>query len=301
MPRSVAFDEIQLADDRVLSLVASEDAIWAAGSDHLFRIDPATNEVDPDPIPISDDGFFVTYAFGSLWYADYEANLVQRLDPATGEVLAEIPSGPNPEGFAVADGSLWVANHRGGSVTRIDPATNTVLATVEVGPVGPSGPQELTAADGKVWVGVPNLNAVVAIDAATNEVVATHELTPSAIPCGWLLVDSGSVWTSSCLDRANFGRLDLASGLTTATSIRGYAGQLLRIADRIWLPVTHQTRGGTARLLALDPASGEPVDAILIGKGRTPFAAVVAFGSYWTTDEETGTVLRLPLEALIDG
>jgi DNA-binding beta-propeller fold protein YncE len=74
----------------------------------------------------------VTYAFGSVWVRNEfrEGNgTVQRIEPATGQVVATIPVGPDIgrdglDALADLDGGVWVA---GLLLEKIDPATNRVV------------------------------------------------------------------------------------------------------------------------------------------------------------------------------
>jgi hypothetical protein len=79
---------------------------------------------------------------GSAWIANFAKSAVERVDPATGDVVATIPL-VLPEAAAPGDSSflpteiqfggesVWVSGGRG-YVARIDPATNAVAATYQV-------------------------------------------------------------------------------------------------------------------------------------------------------------------------
>lgn len=84
-----------------------------------------------------------------------------RIDPATNEIIAEIPLGSQVTGyedeFALGAGSVWVIGTRlegedteyGGDLIRVDPATNTIAARIPVG-----GFHMVVATD-EVWVAFP--------------------------------------------------------------------------------------------------------------------------------------------------
>ena len=59
--------------------------------------------------------------------------VIQKIDPATGEVLGTIPAPGNggDSGLAWADGSLWVGQHRARRIHQVDPETGAVLRTIE--------------------------------------------------------------------------------------------------------------------------------------------------------------------------
>ena len=140
-----------------------------------------------------DYGYDTTGA-GSVWQTDYENDVLVRIDPVTGKVVATIPVASAPAGVAVTEGSVWVANEHNGSVQRIDPATNKVVATIPVGPVAPNGPQIMTAGPGGVWVGIQHTGQIVRVDAATNNVGLRVPLDGPVASDGkevWIAVDAG--------------------------------------------------------------------------------------------------------------
>src|SRR4051794_23300599 len=58
-------------------------------------------------------------AAGSVWVADIAGARVSRLDPATGEVTAQVKTGASPCGMAYGAGSIWVEDYGSNQVTRI--------------------------------------------------------------------------------------------------------------------------------------------------------------------------------------
>lgn len=83
-----------------------------------------------------------------MWVSEGGSNTVARIDPATGAVLARVPTGWTPaDGTVGPDGLVWIPNLQSHDVTVIHPATNSVVRTVPVGP----GRSVLTVAFGDVW------------------------------------------------------------------------------------------------------------------------------------------------------
>ncbi len=125
--------------------------VWVASSraDTLTRIDPTTNQaanaVATDLVPLP-----VLYAYGSIWVRNEfrEGNgTVQRVDPATGQVVATIPVGPDIgrdglDGLAALDGGVWVA---GLDMERIDPTTNSATRPIR------HTANAVTAGAGSLW------------------------------------------------------------------------------------------------------------------------------------------------------
>ena len=76
---------------------------------------------------------------------------IDKIDPATGDVVASIPApgGGNDSGLAWAEGSLWVGQYRDRKIHRVDPATGKVLRTIESNRFVTG----VTWVDGELWHG----------------------------------------------------------------------------------------------------------------------------------------------------
>jgi len=135
---------------------------------------------------------FVTYAFGSVWVSNYFDGGVMRLDPATGEVLAQVETAQGPQVMLEAMGSLWVSCTDADVVQRIDPATNEIVAEVAT-PVAPDG---LAYAPFIVWVATEGGPQIAGIDTSTDEILATAEVGEEGfINANQLMVfEANSLW-----------------------------------------------------------------------------------------------------------
>ena len=76
---------------------------------------------------------------------------IQKLDPATGRVVAVVPAPPNTDyaGLTWAEGALWVAEHQGRRIHKLDPDTGRVLRTVQSDRMVTG----VTFAEGELWHG----------------------------------------------------------------------------------------------------------------------------------------------------
>jgi DNA-binding beta-propeller fold protein YncE len=86
------------------------------------------------------------FGSGSLWVTPNEGG-IQRVDPATGRVVATIHL---PDAVAVTfwAGSAWISN-QSGTIVRVDPASNRVVGT----PTGAGSSPIYIAADPRgLWV-----------------------------------------------------------------------------------------------------------------------------------------------------
>lgn len=131
---------IRIGRAQVLALAASDDGIWAAGTDSplaeriaVARIDPRTGEVAsrggpvPGGIPMR-----LAVGLGSVWVTDAggspataekpAAPGVRRLDPGSARLVgSRLGVGAGPSGIAVGAGAVWVTSSGEGTVTPIEP------------------------------------------------------------------------------------------------------------------------------------------------------------------------------------
>jgi YVTN family beta-propeller protein len=129
---------------------------------------------------------------GAVWTANERTRTIDRIDPATNQVVATVPVAGDVCGTAFAFGSVWVWA-TDATISRIDPATNQVVAIIPVAlaDVG------LVYALGSVWAMDQNGNAL-RVDPATNQVAATIPTVrhPDAVSPDAMTSGAGSVWVA---------------------------------------------------------------------------------------------------------
>jgi sugar lactone lactonase YvrE len=169
-------------------------------------------------IPIARGLTDVVTGFDGVWVTGGEG--VARVDPTTGEVVAEIrvPGTGDYGRIAVGEGSVWVTapDLRGdgsrGNLVRIDPVTNEVAATIHIG--GPI--QDVAVGAGSVWVAVPDgvASSVYRVDPSTERVVDTVRVGEAA---GSMVFAEGSVWVNHEWADGSVDRIDPATDKVAAT------------------------------------------------------------------------------------
>ena len=121
--------------------------VWAATGAKLIAFDPESGE----PTRTLDRACDAGTAFdGTYLYQIAEAR-IDKIDPATGNVVASIPAPGHgsDSGLAWAEGSLWVGQYRDRKIHQIDPATGKVLRTIESNRFVTG----VTWVDGELWHG----------------------------------------------------------------------------------------------------------------------------------------------------
>ncbi|MGH2765462.1 MAG: hypothetical protein ACRDKA_06075 [Actinomycetota bacterium] len=184
-------------------------------SDSLGAAEPPTAEVT-DVLRLTKPhegllGSGIAVGEGSLWVPfhgprgfDDPASIL-RIDPATNEVVAEIPVPVGPVDLTVGAGSVWTVGYGEGSghvVSRIDPTANRVVATIPL-PEGTSG-GPIVAAEDAVWVGATGdtTGELLRLDPRTGEVVdrvAADFCNPFSARCSpndELVIGEGALWAA---------------------------------------------------------------------------------------------------------
>ena len=103
--------------------------VWAAIGSRLIAFDPESGQLARTLERAGDAG---TAFDGTYLYQIAEAR-IDKINPATGEVVASIPAPGKggDSGLAWAEGSLWVGQYRDRKIHQIDPETGAIRRTIE--------------------------------------------------------------------------------------------------------------------------------------------------------------------------
>lgn len=193
------------------------DALWLAGGNHVYRVDPATNAVTAVVLPDAFGGFRApAVGEGAVWVASAAAGRIYRVDPEQNHVTLQIRAKMwDSEGsIAIAFGSLWAVvsfDKPERTLARFDAQTGKLLAQIAL----PAGGAGIAAADGAIWVTSPMQGEVFRVDPATNRVTATVETggQPRFIAADanalWILDQSGAVQRIDTGSAASVARIPL--------------------------------------------------------------------------------------------
>jgi glutamine cyclotransferase len=123
------------------------ERVWAAAGSALLAFDPASGETTRTLACAADAGT----AFDGTWLYQIAEARIDKIDPATGDVVASIPAPGQggDSGLTWAEGSLWVGDYRGRRIHQIDPETGALRRSLESNRFVTG----VTWVDGELWHG----------------------------------------------------------------------------------------------------------------------------------------------------
>lgn len=121
--------------------------VWAALGAQLLAFDPASGE----PVRTLDLACDAGTAFDGKHLYQIADSRIDKIDPASGAVLASIPAPGHggDSGLTWAEGSLWVGAYRDRKIHQVDPETGAVVRTIE----STRFVTGVTWVDGELWHG----------------------------------------------------------------------------------------------------------------------------------------------------
>ena len=133
--------------ERIHGVSHDGQRVWAATGAKLIAFDPASGQATRTLDCASDAGT----AFDGTHLYQIAASRIDKIDPATGAVVASIPAPGHggDSGLTWAEGSLWVGQYLDRKIHQIDPATGAILRTIESNRYVTG----VTFVDGELWHG----------------------------------------------------------------------------------------------------------------------------------------------------
>ncbi len=167
-----------------LSLAVGAGSIWVLSdsSGILTRIDPIKNKIQRR-IKVKPLSYCVAFGYDAVWVTntgsvkynwktgEVQANkrgFIQRINPGTNKVVANITVGLAPLFIAAGENAVWTLNQGDGTVSRIDPHTNRVKATIDVKASG--GGADIATGGGKVCIRGNQTVFLLSVDPKSNTV-----------------------------------------------------------------------------------------------------------------------------------
>ncbi len=280
----------QLSDDEFATLSAylaenfpektkPQGAVLAGPAQATFRewTLPTPGSRPHDPLAALD---------GTIWYTGQMANVLGRIDPATGRIteyhLDTAMSGPHGL-VADRDGLIWFTANFAGYIGKLDPGTGKITEYKLPNPAARDPHTPLFDRSGILWFTVQSGNMIGRLDPKNGEVKLVSSPTPKSNPYGLVITSKGKPYF------CEFGSNKLASIDPLTMAIREYAlphaeSRPRRIAitpdDIIWY--TDYTRGYLGRF---DPATGAFKEYASPGGPQSqPYGIAFAKGAVWYSE-----------------
>ena len=241
-------------------MAAGAGALWVAGSDHVTRIDPASNSVVAR-IPVGATGSGpadVAFGGGAVWVPVAAPGALFAIDPATNKVTARISlGGPlrGPISVSATRGAVWVAccgqtgaaaSDAGGTLFRVDPLRERVVAEIAL----PANPVAVAADPSAAWVATAG-GRVLQVSAKRNRVIGGVDAGGTLGFSQTLAVGAGALWLADPFDE-QVVRIDPKTRRVVARIPAGAATTLAVTRDAVWVI-------SSLGLLRVDPATDQVV------------------------------------------
>ncbi len=264
--------------------------------------------------------------FGGFVWVKRDAGLVSKIDPASGQQVAEVRSDTKSDqycqGIGAGGGAVWSCS--GSDVVRIDPQSVTVTASVPVGKIFDQG--HLVYAAGHIWV-ITGKNGDKLVGINTKSLARTRPVSLGR-PCAdlgsgndgsvvWVIcrdanavlrfdprklrvvqsvkVDaptvanssSGVLWVGTDTRVVRFDVRSLRRVATFPDLAPGYSGDLTIAPDGIWV------RTERSFLSRIDPNSNRIVEEIRPPAALPGGSALAFAGALWTDASDANQLFRL--------
>ena len=214
-----------------------------------------------------------------------QPNHVGLIDPATNEIVGEIPVGIRPGPVAAGAGSIWVGNLDDRTLTRIDPAARTPTATIDLDDRTPTG---VAVGLGAVWVAHGLLGEVSQVDAQFGEVTRVIPVASTAFgfPAGSVALDRSSVWVA--FGDSTLARLD-AAGKVLGEALAGtQPAGVLATPGAVWVA---NAGDATVQRFSSETFTEGPLRYFNVGTGPTGLASTN--GAIWVANAGDAFVTRI--------
>ena len=142
---------------------------------------------------------------GSIWWAGMWANLIGRLNPATGEVTEyTLPENAKPHTVTPdQEGNIWYTGNSNGTIGKLDPRTGMITEYKMPDPAAKDPHTAIFDKKGNLWFTMQVSNMVGRLVPSTGEIKLVAMPTPKSRPYGIVLSADGSPWVccngSNCL------------------------------------------------------------------------------------------------------
>lgn len=219
--------------------------------------------------------------FGSVWVTKIDDSTVLRIDPPTGQIVAQIRVGSHPDlAIGIGMNSVWIADTKDRTITQIDPMTNKVVRTIPA-KITDETEGSIGIGAGSLWV-LTNENGTDSgtlsrIDPKSGKVIANIALKPKSHAA---IFAFESVWVTST-GGGSVTRIDPhTNAMVAEIPVHAAPRFIAASADSVW--VLCQGDGSLARI---DPLTNRVVATIAVGVPGEGGDLSIGEGYVWVSAE----------------
>ena len=161
---------------------------------------PTLGQRSRDPVEAPD---------GSIWWAGQRANLIGRINPATGEMQEYLlPANAMPHSVTPdSDGNIWYTGNKNGTIGKLKPKTGKITE-FKMPDINAKDPHTATFDNkGILWFTAQHSNMVGQLNPNTGEIKLVTMPTKGSRPYGIKIDANGNPWVacngSNCLVKVN--------------------------------------------------------------------------------------------------
>jgi YVTN family beta-propeller protein len=214
-----------------------------------------------------------------------QPNHVGLIDPATNEIVAEIPVGIRPGPVAAGAGAVWVGNVDDRTLTKIDPAARSAAGAIPLDRRTPTG---IAVGLDAVWVAHGLRGELSQVNPQFGQVTKTTPVSGTAFgfPNGSVTVGAGSVW--AVYGDSTLARLDASGSILGQTTVGSQPAGIVFAAGSIWV-----TNSGDATVQRFNPDSFRQGALRMFNVGRQPIGIDYVDGAIWVASSGDDVVWRI--------
>jgi ABC-type branched-subunit amino acid transport system substrate-binding protein len=285
--------DLVATDAAATDLAAGEGALWLLDGEGgvLLEIDPVYAAVrariqlprSAQPEDLGRPSAAVAAGMGGVWVVD-GSTILLRLDPATGEVAAEIDLGHSLNGVAVGADAVWAISGPDATVVEVDPQQNALVAEIPIAALPGSAspfPIAVTVGEGSVWVLNGNTATVTRIDPDVLGVAATIPIGVGRDPVA-LVAGAGAIWVANAAD-GTIARVDAGTHAVSSVLVGSHPADLTVEGSEVWVGVEAglggPVQGGQAIVEASTPEGALPASVcspVYSLRGQAPRYLIVS-------------------------
>jgi YVTN family beta-propeller protein len=212
-------------------------------------------------------------------------NHVGIIDPASNEIVAEIPVGIEPGPIAAGAGAVWVGNRQDRTLSKIDPAERSATATISLENRTPTG---LAVGLGSVWVAHGLRGQLSRVEPQFGQVAQTTAVASTAFgsPNGSVTLDADTAW--AVFGDSTLVRLNASGKVLGQTLAREQPAGIVVAGGSVWV-----TNSGDATVQRFNPQTFEegPIRTFNVGAG--PSGIVSTDNAIWVANSADDEVTRI--------